>query len=250
MNNQLPEHPSSDAFRLEVHSIFNTIQGEGPFAGRQAIFVRLAGCNLQCPLCDTDYTSRRDEMTATEILARVSALCNNRRPMLVVITGGEPFRQDLHTLFCVLAEAGYTVQVETNGTLPPPSEGPFHYACIDEVYLDLLGQPGARVFLVCSPKTGSVNPRIRANACAFKYVIRDGELLPDGLPCRALNHTARPHLARPHVPSTRAPAVVYVQPCDEKDACKNRANLEATKRVAMDNAYILQQQLHKQIEVE
>ena len=40
----------------DVHSIFPTIQGEGPFVGQPAIFIRLAGCNLQCPACDTDYT--------------------------------------------------------------------------------------------------------------------------------------------------------------------------------------------------
>jgi len=44
---------------LEIIDIFPTIQGEGPFAGEPAIFVRLAGCVLQCPLCDTDYTSGR-----------------------------------------------------------------------------------------------------------------------------------------------------------------------------------------------
>ena len=44
---------------LEVHSIFKTIQGEGPFCGTPAVFIRLAGCNLQCPWCDTCllYTS-------------------------------------------------------------------------------------------------------------------------------------------------------------------------------------------------
>ena len=56
---------------LEVHSIFYTIQGEGPFCGTPAVFIRLAGCNLQCPSCDTNYTSKRRTMTAEEIVNEV-----------------------------------------------------------------------------------------------------------------------------------------------------------------------------------
>ena len=47
---------------LEVVDLWQTIQGEGPFAGMRAIFIRLAGCNLQCPFCDTDYTSKRETL--------------------------------------------------------------------------------------------------------------------------------------------------------------------------------------------
>ena len=49
----------SSGLILAINSIFYTIQGEGPFAGSPAVFVRLAGCNLQCPMCDTEYTSRQ-----------------------------------------------------------------------------------------------------------------------------------------------------------------------------------------------
>src|SRR3954467_9071958 len=47
----------SDGNSLSIHSIFYTLQGEGPYSGCPAVFMRLAGCNLQCPGCDTDYTS-------------------------------------------------------------------------------------------------------------------------------------------------------------------------------------------------
>ena len=75
---------------LDVHSIFYTIQGEGPFTGCPAVFVRLAGCNLKCPGCDTDYTSNRTPMTAEQILNKILELASPAT--LVVITGGEPFR--------------------------------------------------------------------------------------------------------------------------------------------------------------
>ena len=86
--------------KLDVHSIFFTIQGEGPFTGHPAIFIRLAGCNLQCPKCDTDYTSKRSRMLYQDILGEVRRLTpkTHKNRTLIVITGGEPLRQDLHML--------------------------------------------------------------------------------------------------------------------------------------------------------
>ena len=83
---------------LEVHHIWKTIQGEGPLAGSPAVFVRLAGCTLQCSFCDTDYTSKRVRQEPEEILAGIKAIgggCNT-----VVLTGGEPFRQNVGPLSC------------------------------------------------------------------------------------------------------------------------------------------------------
>ena len=57
---------------LEVFKIFPTIQGEGPFTGRRSVFVRLAGCNLQCPMCDTDYTSNRVRFESGALLTAVN----------------------------------------------------------------------------------------------------------------------------------------------------------------------------------
>ncbi|KSW12082.1 hypothetical protein CF15_04710 [Pyrodictium occultum] len=90
----------------------------------RALFIRLAGCNLRCPFCDTKYSldpraGRPVELE--EVLARVEEL----KPSLVVATGGEPLlqRRALNALAERLHERGYTLQLETNGTLPAPEAG-------------------------------------------------------------------------------------------------------------------------------
>lgn len=137
MNNQAvwPTQHIGGEF-LSVHSIFRTIQGEGPLAGCPATFIRLAGCNLQCVWCDTDYTSNVENLTVGQIIDRVMA-----KPSLVVITGGEPMRQDISLLVSALKERDHYVQIETNGTIYRES-------------VDLLNP-----HFVISPKTRSIDKR-------------------------------------------------------------------------------------------
>lgn len=219
--------------RLAVHSIFETIQGEGPFCGTPCVFVRLAGCNLQCPGCDTDYTSKRDFLPVRSILLAVRSW---RKAGLVVITGGEPFRQDLTSLFDELTCDGYYVQVESNGTLPPPS---WRYT----THVQLTNREG--VYVVCSPKTAGLNRRTFDVACALKYVVKAGQVEADGLPAHALDHVSRP--ARPPEGWDR---LVYVQPMDSGDADMNAANLRQALASALRHGYTLQIQTHKVIGVE
>ncbi len=99
---------------LLVSEIFHSIQGESTWAGMPCTFVRLAGCNLDCRYCDTQYArSGGQSMTIQEILGRLDRWhCN-----LVEITGGEPLLQDECHDFCrALADRGKTVLLETNGS--------------------------------------------------------------------------------------------------------------------------------------
>jgi len=101
---------------LEIAEIFKSIQGESTWAGSPCTFVRLAGCNLRCTYCDTAYAYGPGEQTDVDsVVQRCAAFACP----LVEITGGEPLVQDVVPALAErLLDAGYTVLVETNGTLP------------------------------------------------------------------------------------------------------------------------------------
>lgn len=214
---------------VQLHHAFPTIQGEGPFAGTPAIFVRLAGCNLQCPFCDTDYTSQRTTYLPWEILAQIQAwkLVHPRSRQLVVITGGEPFRQNLAPLCRALLQADYIVQIETNGTLYQGDNFP------------------PLVTIVCSPKTGKLNEKLAKRVDAFKYVVEAGKVGSDGLPLSALGNGIE--VAKPPAGSV---AEIYIQPLDEQDSEKNRANTEAAVASCLMFGHRLCIQTHKLVNLE
>ena len=218
---------------LETHHMFATIQGEGPFAGTPAVFIRLYGCNLRCPQCDTDYTSYQFQAMPQFFLDELAQMSSPSK--LVVISGGEPFRQNLTPLSKLLVDNGYTVQVETNGTLLP-SPG------FEELVAD------GKAFVVCSPKAGRLNKELAPLLCALKYVVHADSLDPkDGLPIKALDHPAFPVVARPPEDFS---GVVYVQPIDVQDPQENSRHLEAAIRSCLKFGYTLCLQTHKIINVE
>lgn len=239
-----PSHKS-----LAVHSIFHTIQGEGPFTGHPAVFVRLAGCNLKCPGCDTDYTSNRTPMTPEQILDKILELANPTT--LVVITGGEPFRQyNVKYLLELLINSRMNVQIETNGTLPPV---PFTIGATEDYHYSTMVTNSSLstvsgVYIVCSPKSGSVNPLIRKYACCFKYVVKHDDVDPvDFLPIHSLDHPVGVKVARPSPEYNRT---IYVQPMDEQDEAKNKSNLQQAIDSCLQGGYTLQIQTHKIINME
>lgn len=102
---------------MKVIEMFDSIDGEGIFAGCLATFIRLAGCNLRCLYCDTLYAmdiANAKEMSANEILNECKKIGNQH----ITLTGGEPLiHKDVDKLINILCNNGFFVNIETNGTI-------------------------------------------------------------------------------------------------------------------------------------
>jgi 7-carboxy-7-deazaguanine synthase (Cx14CxxC type) len=121
-----------------IKEIFYTLQGEGAHAGRPAVFCRFSGCNLWtgresdratavCQFCDTDFVGTDGERggkfpQAEALAAEIDSLWPAEHPAnkYVVFTGGEPLLQLDAPLIGAMHACGFTVAIETNGTLPVP----------------------------------------------------------------------------------------------------------------------------------
>ena len=98
--------------------IYKSVQGESSFAGRPCIFVRLAGCNLRCAWCDSEYTFTGGyKATDDEIVREIEKLAPVK---LIEFTGGEPLLQEgeLVPLMERLLRKGYELMIETSGERP------------------------------------------------------------------------------------------------------------------------------------
>lgn len=133
---------------LQLAEIFYSIQGEGTWSGTPAVFVRLAGCNLACDFCDTDY-SLKFIASVEDVVGRVRELGGDC-PM-VILTGGEPLAQtETLALIEALRSDGRRVHIESNGT----------------VFTEL----PADVWLCVSPKE-RVDARMAARANEAKLIV-------------------------------------------------------------------------------
>ena len=100
---------------MKINEIFTSIQGETSFAGLPFTFVRLTGCNLRCSYCDTQYAYEEGtERSIDQVLSEIQ----QRGVSRIVVTGGEPLLQnEIYTLCSQLADRGFIVLIETNGTI-------------------------------------------------------------------------------------------------------------------------------------
>lgn len=231
---------------LSLHSMFYTIQGEGPFAGQPAVFVRLSGCSLACSFCDTEFENQWTMIPPDDLAVlarRVSTVAN-----LLVITGGEPMRQNISPFVRAAQRMFEAIQIETAGIHCPPDLPGFPHLST-EVPLMRSEDPAVpgEVSIVVSPKTGKLHPFIEENYMALKYIIGADDLLDprNGLPCRAVSQRGEPptgSLYHPHPGDSRP---VFVQPRDDQDAARTRANHERCVHLAMRFGYFVSLQQHK-----
>lgn len=229
---------------LLVHSIFYTLQGEGPDAGRPAVFVRLARCNLRCYFCDTEFEKAAVWMSPAMILAAIQHCAAATRSSktkgkpIVVVTGGEPMLQsNLAALAHLLALENYCIGIETAGTVWHP------------LFFPMVALRAMQI--VCSPKTPQLADELIPYIAAFKYVVSVGSTsLDDGLPCKntQVENTGAPmRVYRPRFltdpDAKRVP--IYISPMDEQDEKKNYANATLAAEICMMFGYRLSIQMHK-----
>lgn len=235
---------------LALQEVFYTLQGEGPYSGRPAVFVRLAGCNLACHFCDTEFEIGINNKVPT--LDIVGQVINAKIHDFVVLTGGEPLRQNVIPLIEELIDSGVQlVQIETAGTL-----------WVDGLQ-DLIDRK--HVELVCSPKTPNIHPQVIANCLHWKYVVEHGKVDPDdGLPImgmQARNIEMRQRIWRPWMNHSLAwwqsmggsMGTIWVSPCDAHESDRfelipgepTSKNVEVAVAVAMAHGYRLSLQTHK-----
>jgi len=172
---------------MRINEIFYSIQGEGSHAGRPAVFVRFAGCNLKCDFCDTNHQPYKD-YTEDEIVRQIASYNAN----FVVFTGGEPTLQLTESLVDkvhAIRDDMY-IAVESNGT----------HDCVGNVN-----------WLTISPKDLYLGEKAKIcrQFCNEFKIVWDGVVdIPNYLETYLKDWYLQPHL--------------YLQPCDTGDIDKNK----------------------------
>jgi len=215
---------------LPVVDVWPTMQGEGPYSGQPAVFVRLGECSLRCTWCDTDF-DKYELRTIYQIAAAVDVCRDLVNTRLVVVTGGEPYLHNLDPLFAALWSDGLRVQVESSASVRPK------------------GELWERATTVVSPKTPIIQAVFKSpSVIAWKYVV---DLHDTGLPAGNTQVPGQP--GRPAKPLNKAP--VYLQPLDycftdvPDPAYTNELCRAHVVNLCLQTGYRLSLQLHKELKL-
>lgn len=203
---------------MRINEIFYSLQGEGRFTGVAAVFVRLSGCNLHCWFCDTQHQEGR-EMSEEQIVAEASRFPSRH----VVITGGEPTLQLNARLTQLLHQAGFFIQIETNGT----------HALAEGCEVD---------WVTCSPKHLVTTAEGASTAPIAPIRLTHIDEL------KVVFESPRQDMS----PYEQIPASeLRLQPCDVQDAERNSKILHATIQYILDHPqWQLSLQTHKLLDIQ
>lgn len=241
---------------LQVKEIFYSLQGEGPSAGTPAIFIRLAGCNLKCHFCDTDFDTGVEEMTRAQIYAAMARVTPINQQPLVVITGGEPLRQNIAPLLNDLFDDDFRVEIETAGTITPA-------VSMARMRMETLT---GRLRIICSPKTARVSALVRELCADYKYLVTEGDgTFENGVPSMDSQNVgeSRPLFYPPKINDALGrPVTIWIQPMEvyqkevwgwwkaprdrySRDEVRTLANVDYAVKIAQRHGYRVSLQLHK-----
>jgi len=108
-----------ETIKGRITEIFPSIQGEGKYIGTKQLFIRFAGCNLDCVFCDTDI-EKHHEYTVSELVKKMAVWLSKESFHSVSLTGGEPLLQTvfLQQIMSEIKKLEQIIYLETNGTLP------------------------------------------------------------------------------------------------------------------------------------
>ena len=225
-NAQPTEFYEADNEFLDLVGLTPAIITWGHLSGRRVLLVEFAGCDLSCLGCDEDYTTGRRRVPTRTVVEAADSVSGG--PPLrhrtdyasyykipwVVLTGGEPLRQNIVPLVRLLNDRGYMVLLETNGaSRMPASLPPF-------------------VVVACSPK-GSVHEDTKPHVRSLVYVAGEGELADDGLP-RAVLDLPDP-VGRPW-PEFLGP--VFLCPRRTGDPDQDRRNVRAVRASCGEHGWL------------
>lgn len=223
---------------LLVNDLVYTIQGEGPDAGRPAIFLRLAKCNQRCYFCDTEFENVNHPGTIDLLVNEIGELSAAHRCNLVVITGGEPLLQNVVPLIQRLNALRISVSIETAGTV--------YVEGLDKLFHRNRSASPRENLIVISPKTPKLNFEVAQIAGALKYIINSGEVdHDDGLPNMSTQVRGQfMKLFRP-ISGVMSGIPIYVQAQDTGDEHSTHRNVLLAATLVMRHGYRLSVQLHK-----
>jgi len=178
--------PQDEKDAFDLCEVFTSIQGEGRDSGAHALFIRLNGCNLRCPWCDTKYSWETGRFVPQEkILREIKEYQARYGSNYIVWTGGEPLLQEEQIYKVILKTRDFYHLLETNGTIIPSRSYLFNAIAVspkEEFYPEWLSHHNAYVKLVVDDIEKAVKFQSLYHVPSQWFFVMQKTLYPFNLP--------------------------------------------------------------------